>query len=300
MGGDNLRHRQAFSLVELLVVVAVIAILAALLFPVMSAARGAAIRASCAENFSAVLKALRMYMDEYSDRFPPTNYHAYIPERVDPDDRTWVQVLYPYTRSVDVFECPGDTGRATPARVGRWDDVDAAPDDDWGEFYVRSLRTNLGFNFMYLSPLVRDVTLGWMAFPNRFSSIASPARTLVFVDSVWGRDHLGRPFGGGQWVVVPPCRYLAANAVNRDTFPRVVWQNEYYWRMAPKGWESDPKSSNYYGGAWNWHNGGFTVVFADGHVRRLMPDELTAGCSRLQNWDGLISDQSAYIWDLQD
>jgi prepilin-type processing-associated H-X9-DG protein len=285
----------------MLVVVAVLVILAALFYPVYTSAIVAAKQIPCIHNFHSVSKAERMYMDEYSDRFPPTNYHAYVPERVDPSDRTWVQLVSPYATSMDVFECPADTGRSIPAKIGPADDIDAAPSDDWGEFYTRSLRTNMGLNYIYLAPLLKEDGV-WRCYPLRASEVGSPARTLLYVDSIWGRDKVGRPFGGGQWIVVPPCRYSSGtNGLQQsDSFPPVVELGQLYVRIAPLAWDNGTLSGNRFGGAWPWHGGRFTVGFVDLHVAALNVEALTAGCEVRRQWGGLIHDRHAYIWDLQD
>ena len=62
--------RRAFSLVELLVVIAVIAILAALLLPALSAAKERARRSHCLNNLRQFDLALIMYGHENRDRLP--------------------------------------------------------------------------------------------------------------------------------------------------------------------------------------------------------------------------------------
>ena len=59
--------KRAFTLVELLMVIAVIAILAALLMPVFDQAKGAAKRSNCVNNLSQINKALLMYADDHAD-----------------------------------------------------------------------------------------------------------------------------------------------------------------------------------------------------------------------------------------
>ncbi len=65
------RSRQwGFSLIELLVVVAVIAILAALLLPVLGQAKDKAKRAACMSNLRQIGVAFALYLSEQQDRFP--------------------------------------------------------------------------------------------------------------------------------------------------------------------------------------------------------------------------------------
>ncbi len=59
--------KRAFTLVELLIVMAIIAILAALLIPVVEKAEGAAKKANCINNVAQINKALLMYADDHAD-----------------------------------------------------------------------------------------------------------------------------------------------------------------------------------------------------------------------------------------
>ena len=60
---------RAFTLVELLVVVAVIALLIAILLPSLSAARQQARRVACCSNLRQIAVANQLYLDEYRGRF---------------------------------------------------------------------------------------------------------------------------------------------------------------------------------------------------------------------------------------
>jgi len=61
---------QGFTLVELLVVIAVIAILAALLLPVLRGGRAKAQRVVCVNNLRQINLGVRMYSDDYHDGSP--------------------------------------------------------------------------------------------------------------------------------------------------------------------------------------------------------------------------------------
>ena len=64
------RERQYFTLIELLIVIAVISILAALLLPALNKARASARAISCTNNFSQLGQITALYLSDYQDYFP--------------------------------------------------------------------------------------------------------------------------------------------------------------------------------------------------------------------------------------
>jgi prepilin-type N-terminal cleavage/methylation domain-containing protein len=113
------RHR-GFTLIELLTVIATIAILAALLLPVLSKAKIKAQRTTCLSNLRQLGICWVMYKDDNSG-FLAESYPVNNPE-------VWVQgnmtktneagnadlirqgKLFPYSRNVSLYHCPTDRG----------------------------------------------------------------------------------------------------------------------------------------------------------------------------------------------
>ena len=65
-----MKAKGAFTLVELLVVVAIIAVLAALLFPALSSAKAKACRTGCANNVRQINTGVLMYAHDSADTLP--------------------------------------------------------------------------------------------------------------------------------------------------------------------------------------------------------------------------------------
>ena len=101
---------QAFTLVELLVVISVIALLMGILAPVLNKARMGAWRTVCASNLRNIALALRMYLDESGNIMPPAAQLPSLEDPNDPDSKPPIaQFLLPHLSSqAKIFKCPGD------------------------------------------------------------------------------------------------------------------------------------------------------------------------------------------------
>src|SRR3954466_6301394 len=90
-------RNRAFTLIELLIVIAIIALLAAILFPVFGRARENARRASCQSNMKQIGLGLQMYIQDYDGRVPICNDNS-SPTPND-DDGFWWVTLHKYTKN---------------------------------------------------------------------------------------------------------------------------------------------------------------------------------------------------------
>jgi prepilin-type N-terminal cleavage/methylation domain-containing protein len=68
----NTSKPRAFTLVELLVVIGIIALLISILLPALTRAREQANKVKCASNLKQIVTALVMYTNENKGRMPPS------------------------------------------------------------------------------------------------------------------------------------------------------------------------------------------------------------------------------------
>lgn len=101
------KFRRAFTLLDLLIVIAVITIMSAILLPVFSRAREKARRATCQSNLKQLGVAIAQYMQDYDEMFP-------CGARQPPSagvGNGWAGQILPYTSSTQLFRCLDEAGR---------------------------------------------------------------------------------------------------------------------------------------------------------------------------------------------
>lgn len=237
--------------------------------------------------------ASSIYLADYDDTFALPRYNPTAMDAV--HDRTWVQLVLPYVRDFNVFVCPSDWTRE-PGQRAVFDD-DIVPGDIYARYYRASMRTNIGYNFVYLSPVIRLSNSSWAVMPRTSSSVADPSNTLMFGDSAWSIRQ-GRPSGGGHYLVLAPCRYQNVNGVAQDTIghsdiPSIdFFKHDLQWvQTGTKIVES--------GGLWPWHSDKITITMVGGNLKLMTIKQVMSGCAFRPEWNGLITNLDEYVWDLR-
>jgi len=170
-------RRAAFSLPEILVVLAILSLLAALLLPAFQSARGAARQASCISNLRQIGQGFAMYLQDNdsrypiaidaSDRFIQEHWRGRQPEfgAQVPKLKLVSQVLEPYA-AASLFRCPADEGFETPDNTFSRPKMDAFP----------TCFDKFGMSYFYRTEL--------SAFRHADFSVEKPAQINVMHDPV--------------------------------------------------------------------------------------------------------------------
>ncbi|NCO35479.1 MAG: hypothetical protein AUJ92_00355 [Armatimonadetes bacterium CG2_30_59_28] len=189
---DREQNRSGFTLIELLTVIAILAVIAGILFPVFARAREKGRQTRCISNLRQIGQAMLMYASDYDDLFPYAvdfadksapqiwagfpDFQALIPSMP-----TIRDALMPYTGNVELWHCPSDTG---------FDDLD---------FTGESLPTHPeSFQVHGLSYLFRTE----VAFLKlQLSALPNPAGANILMDA-HGSWHGGSPISKRRYNVL--------------------------------------------------------------------------------------------------
>lgn len=164
-----MRHRppgDGFTLIELLVVISILAILMALLVPVVHKVRGMAHSTTCKSNLRQLGQACSLYLDDHDDYIPRRGQGVRKLSRVDRAS-DWFNALPYYAGEPSYYEL---TLRDERPQEGD-DSVFVCPtavDTGWLHFLAYG-------QSMYLSPWIRPK-------PHRIVEIPLPGRTVFLAD----------------------------------------------------------------------------------------------------------------------
>lgn len=271
---QNRASRSAFTLIELLIVISIIALLAAILFPVFSKARENARRASCQSNLKQIGLGLMQYAQDNDeimvlawsdgscnaeDGWVPTNLNncnGGTPAAV--GNIKWMDSIYPYVKSTQLFNCPSAPARADNGTV--FDKYEVATGSKYGH-YAANLTYRLPGD-VASPPFSINTTTGFQSA--HLSRFAAPATTVMVADARGGTG-TGGPDCVLTWSGLLSVTDFDLNPPGTYGSPARTWK-EYVL--------TNSNSTNPRGAIAARHIETCNVLWADGHVKAVKLDSL--------------------------
>jgi prepilin-type N-terminal cleavage/methylation domain-containing protein/prepilin-type processing-associated H-X9-DG protein len=224
--------RSGFTLVELLVVIAVVAILAALVFPALGAAKERARVIACQSNMKQIGAAIHLYLGDWDETYPlpysdgnPMTGTNFLPP-------TWKARIFPYVKSSEVFRCPSNDA------MERLLDINVVSE------YVSEKRIPFSYamNAHLFDAGRSDGEVYWLI--SQAGDIKAADKTLLLVETQ----------GGG------PLMFLTDIMFGRDSLHPELYEEQMKKEWPPLGNVVFVHYPN--DGRTNW-------LFCDGHVKQL-------------------------------
>jgi prepilin-type N-terminal cleavage/methylation domain-containing protein len=277
------RHRACgFTLVELLVVVAVVSLLVGLMLPALGSARDLSRTMKCASNLRQMVAGWMLYANDFRDRAMPLAYWS------EEDIGSGEQVFW--WGSHGTSSSPPDFARGflSPylSDALREGSVFECPSQPWGTYRPqgpsRSITSTYGYNGYYLSP---SKTPGWAEEIGhrpwrRVADVPLPSSVLVFADALLPGAGSAPP---GNTALLDPPRLFSRGGGGT-------------WRVNPS-----PTTAFRHARAGGRGVGNATIACADGHVEVVRGEASwlthaaqgigsvggTDGCARyVPDWEG--------------
>jgi prepilin-type processing-associated H-X9-DG protein len=220
-------------------VIAIIAVLAAILFPVFAQARERARQVACVSNMRQLSLAVSMYAQDYDDTLPPsTNYG--LPNGV--SEKVWCSLIQPYVKNTGIFLCPSANGAFF---ASNWSLRGYGSIGYTGQAEIDPAGVD-GFTTVAPLPLIEE-----------------SARTVLFADTA--NAIYPNPIGKYRGYVFDPCHGTPNSTDPRLGTPLVADRDLVQeLNHLPPG-RLKPVFARHL--ATGRNNGLATIIFADGHVK---------------------------------
>lgn len=267
------KNKKAFTLVEILVVVAIIAILAGILFPVFARAREGARRSSCQSNLKQLGLGVAQYVQDYNNKYPVLEdsgdggmFSTGTPLALS-NKKTWADRILPYIKNRQVFHCPS-VGRPKTGEIDQY--------------------SHYGFTAYTERSCNGDLRFAGRKGIMKQSEIRRPSEVIMMSDYREGYPHVA-----GVWALSETCFTEASYIVTPGSY--VSNASETAMCDAGQDCSSWPVDGRHLEGA--------NYLFFDGHVKWLGIKHINNGTpngvdisSAYGTPDNVVSGYPAFFW----
>ncbi len=168
-----------FTLIELLIVVAIIAILAGMLLPALNSARERARGMACMSNSKQLGLAFSSYTGDYDDFYPPVDLtadHGWSPA-VDVTSWSWAwELRNSYVKNTNMFICPTVRSIAADNHKSQINNLLGDYQDKPNYF----LRTTYGYNKDYIGS---SLSVDGTGKPAKVTQLKKPSNTIALAET---------------------------------------------------------------------------------------------------------------------
>ncbi|MFK7788512.1 MAG: type II secretion system protein [Phycisphaeraceae bacterium] len=216
-----MNSKRAFTLIELLVVISIIALLIAIVLPVLGAARGAALQT---QELAAVRSTMQAYASVYTDDRGTLLAARDKSKSLQSPHGDVISAVaaerYPWRLAGHLGkQCVGTMYVGEAERL-----MEAVDDPDWA--YLVSLYPSLAYNGQFFGERVGGVTPSYVA--TNIDRVAKPTESFAFVSArdVWTGSTLFSDTIPGRFEVIPRLNIVPGNSAVQNGYVDLRWSDK--------------------------------------------------------------------------
>lgn len=269
-------RKNAFTLVEIIVVIAIILILAGLAFPIMSRAKAASKQSACLANLRQLAVGLAIYAADNDDKHPVAKIPKTLFKTQPEASLGWAGRIYPYVKASGSFQCPTDATQPQPK-----DHTGAVPEP---VSYALNLNVSVTPNMSQMSAPAKTVWLFEVAGNLARVSLSDEGASQLTLES----DQMSAIGDGTQGGILS--NVAAWTGTGQGVFTTYATGHMDNWQVL------HIPVSDTYEDIPGRHNEGANYLAADGHATFQQGSRISAGGNAADSSSKQTDQGCNFIW----